>query len=379
MLIKIGAKNFYSFNEGIELSFQLGKNCPQEISNDKRYSNIMCIKGANGSGKTNILKILSFLKRFCCNSFENKPEQDIVVDSFFNNEKVVELFIEFETLKIKYRYEVTLTQKEILSEIIYKKERRSIAILIRKKNEIDICVDDYKELKKIKLRTNASIISTAHQYEIKNIAPIYSFLNSIISNVGSFGFIDFNPPVSDISMYYNAFPDNFEFVKKLICSFDMGIDNIKIFSRKDENGSDIFYPGFFYKVDRKERFLTIHTQSSGTKTLYNRLSFFKNVLDIGGILVLDELEMNLHPDILPHLLRLFTDEKINKKNAQLIFTTHITEIMDICGKYRTFLVNKENNESYGYRLDEIPGDILRNDRPISPIYKAGKIGGIPKI
>jgi len=49
------------------------------------------------------------------------------------------------------------------------------------------------------------------------------------------------------------------------------------------------------------------------------------------------------------------------------------------GKYRTFLVNKTDNESFGYRLDEIPGEMLRNDRSITPIYNAGKIGGIPRI
>jgi hypothetical protein len=43
------------------------------------------------------------------------------------------------------------------------------------------------------------------------------------------------------------------------------------------------------------------------------------------------------------------------------------------------LVNKENTESYCYRLDEIPSDILRNDRLISPAYNQGKIGGVPKI
>ncbi|RLO37994.1 abortive infection protein, partial [Serratia marcescens] len=49
------------------------------------------------------------------------------------------------------------------------------------------------------------------------------------------------------------------------------------------------------------------------------------------------------------------------------------------GKYRTYLVNKEKNESYCYRLDEIKGDILRHGRLISPVYKEGKIGGVPKL
>jgi len=41
-------------------------------------------------------------------------------------------------------------------------------------------------------------------------------------------------------------------------------------------------------------------------------------------------------------------------------------------------VNKDENKSYSYRLDEIPGDMIRNDRPIEPIYRSGKIGGVPR-
>ena len=94
---------------------------------------------------------------------------------------------------------------------------------------------------------------------------------------------------------------------------------------------------------------------------------------------MDEFDINYHAFILPKLISLFENKDINKKTAQFIFTSHNTEIIDTLGKYRTYLVNKENNESYCYRLDEIQGDILRNDRLISPIYKEGKIGGVPKL
>jgi hypothetical protein len=43
------------------------------------------------------------------------------------------------------------------------------------------------------------------------------------------------------------------------------------------------------------------------------------------------------------------------------------------------VVNKEKSESYTFRLDEIPGDILRNDRPIRAIYDAGKVSGVPRV
>ncbi|HBN27142.1 MAG TPA: hypothetical protein DD405_06715 [Desulfobacteraceae bacterium] len=43
-------------------------------------------------------------------------------------------------------------------------------------------------------------------------------------------------------------------------------------------------------------------------------------------------------------------------------------------KYKTVLINKESSESYGYRLDKIPYDIIRNGRPIVPAYNSGKSG-----
>ncbi len=125
--------------------------------------------------------------------------------------------------------------------------------------------------------------------------------------------------------------------------------------------------------------MTFYDQSSGVKSLYLQLGRYKTVLDKGGILALDEFDINLHPDLLPMLIDFFEDEKKNINNAQLIFTTHNSEIMDELGKYRVVLVNKTENESFLYRLDEIPGDILRNDRSISSVYNAGKIGGKPKI
>ena len=69
---------------------------------------------------------------------------------------------------------------------------------------------------------------------------------------------------------------------------------------------------------------------------------------------------------------------MEQKLAQLIFTTHNNEIMDRLKKSRIILVNKEDNESYLYKLDET-GEILRNDRSISKIYNTGRLGGKPKI
>lgn len=382
MLLEFGAKNYYSFKEGFEISMRLNSGCPSDISKNKNYSNILCLKGANASGKTNALKALSFLAKFCCHSFNEKPEDKIQVESFLGNSDPIEFYIVFSQEGIEYRYELALTQDEIISEVLYKKEKRQVKIIHRKMNKIQTIHPNYKSLKKIKLRSNASFISTANQYEISQIKMIYQLFNFIFpyaldSFFGLWSYLDYKT-ISIISKPYNDDKESLDFMKDILFRCDLGISDIKIQMKTDEK-EEVYYPVFEHKVGESKYNLPFINQSSGTKSLYAQLNKYFIILKVGGILVLDEFDINLHPDILPVLVQLFDDPKINTKDAQLLFTTHNSDIMDKLGKYRTVLVAKENNESYLYRLDEIPGDILRNDRPISPIYKSGKIGGVPKL
>ncbi|MDY0327799.1 MAG: ATP-binding protein [Arcobacteraceae bacterium] len=375
MILEFGAKNFYSFKEGFEVDLTLN-----EKNSKQKVANVLAIKGANASGKTNVLKLLSFLPSFVKNSFtELKPDEPILINSFFYNDEPIEIFIVFLDNTIEYRYEITLTKDKIFSETIYKKEKRWTKIIWREENKID-SVAEYSEIKKIKLRNNASMLSTAKQYEIESIEHIYNLFELMIVNVHAHGRHELPIDYQSASKFYYDNPTIFEFVKDILRKSDTGIEDIEILSKEDkENGKVEYFPLFYFSKNKKDNFLTFHEQSSGTKELYRQLGFYKIVLSMGKTLVLDEFDTNLHPDLLPMLVDLFENKEINTKNAQMIFTTHHTEIMNKLGKYKIVLVNKESNESFLYRLDEIPGDMIRNDRPITPIYNAGKIGGKPKI
>jgi AAA15 family ATPase/GTPase len=183
-----------------------------------------------------------------------------------------------------------------------------------------------------------------------------------------------------VSKFYHNNPEVFNFVEDILKKSDLGIVSIDINEGQDEEkGEKFFFPTFNYTVGNKTKFLTYHDQSSGVKSLFLQLGMYKLVLSFGGTLVLDEFDINMHPDLLPELINFFESSKKNPNNAQFIFTTHNNEIMNSLGKYRVAFVNKEDNESYVYRLDEIPGDIIRNDRPITTVYEANKIGGRPKL
>ena len=175
MILKYGAKNFLSFNEGIEVPFELNSNCPDHISEGKSYTNILCVKGANGSGKTNVLKILEFLNDFCCDSFSNKPDEEINCQSFFNNHNPIEFYVEFMIKNIQYKYELSLSKNHVLNETLYRKSKRWLKVLERSNNQISYNINDFADVKIVKLRSNASIISTANQYEIKSLLDIYIY------------------------------------------------------------------------------------------------------------------------------------------------------------------------------------------------------------
>lgn len=379
MLLKFGANNFACFKEGIEISFELGANCPSTISKGNSAANLLCVKGANGSGKTIVLKILAFLEEFCCNSFNKKPDKNILIDSFFENDDPIDIFCDFKFQNTKYRYELCLTKRGIISEKLSRKVKRLSTILERTDNKLTYCIKEFDEINRIKLRANASLISTAHQYEIACIRPSYQFFNSIITNFSWFGRSSFSTDHRRITNYYKNNPQAFKKAIKIIKESDLGITDIKINESKDEEGKKYYYPIFHHDADIKNNWLTYYSQSLGTQTLFISIPYYLLTLKNGGVLVMDEFDINFHPQILPKIVSFFDDKEMNAKDSQMIFSTHNTDILEYMGKYRTVLINKESSESYGYRLDEIPGDIIRNDRPIAPIYKSGKIGGIPRL
>ncbi|EHH1076574.1 ATP-binding protein, partial [Vibrio parahaemolyticus] len=243
-------------------------------------------------------------------------------------------------------------------------------------------ISELNEVKVVKLRDNASLISTCKHYDLlDNIAlfSTYEFFYNFLSNVYMFGLHSTEPSLSTISELYHKNEHIFNFTKELICACDTGVHDIRVIDYENSDGKRVFSPLFFRNVNGKNERLTFHVESSGTKSLYYQMYKYRMILDIGGVLILDEFDINLHPHILPKLLGLFLDPEINTKNAQLIFSTHDSDVMDLLGKYRTYLVDKEDNECYSYRLDEIPSDILRKGRSIVTAYNAGKIGGVPKV
>ncbi|EGM71396.1 AAA family ATPase [Shewanella sp. HN-41] len=391
MIRCFGFSNFTSFKEGVEVSFEFDGKTPENIKNSEILSTVIGIKGANGSGKTNILRALSFLSYFCTagareSSNKNKNERKslkIAADSFFDNDNLIQFYIDFVKNEKNYTYEVDIKSGLIHRELISRKASRSQILIERKSNKIIQCLKSFEEFKNFELQRNTSILEMLNTYKFKNnvseLRLIHDFFNEMIINVNYNGYHDLSFDLSKESEDFFNEKERFEFVKEVIKISDQSVIDIDIVKAKNPEGEDIYFPVFLHKYEDKTKPLPFNQQSDGTKKLFSVLSAYFSILRTGGVLALDEFDIHLHAMILPVIIELFLNKDINLFGSQFIFTSHNTEIIDTLGKYRTFLVNKEDSESYGYRLDEIQGSMIRNDRPITPLYMEGKIGGIPVI
>ena len=73
-----------------------------------------------------------------------------------------------------------------------------------------------------------------------------------------------------------------------------------------------------------------------------------------GVLLFDEIDTSFHPEVVDAILELFLSKQYNKKNSQIILTTHNPRILRSLYRYQIQLVEKnEEGESETYRLDDV--------------------------
>jgi AAA15 family ATPase/GTPase len=125
-------------------------------------------------------------------------------------------------------------------------------------------------------------------------------------------------------------------------------------------------------------------ESSGTNKLFNISGPVFDVLNDGGVLVVDELDASLHPILTLSITKLFNSIEINPHNAQLIFATHDTNLL-YYGNYRRdqiYFMEKDHlgaSEMYSLVEYKEEGKTIRKDRSFEKDYIEGRYGAIPFI
>mgnify|MGYP005749844499 CR=1 FL=1 len=418
MLIEFSVTNFISIRETQVLSMVSGKlsdelqNRDFKIPNSESLANLnlltsSVIYGANAAGKSNLLKAIDAMHDivlFSAGSRQRGESLEVIpfkLDSAYKNAPS-----EFEVLiaidGIKYQYGFSATQQRIIDEwlIAYPKKRPQLWFSREWSNNDNEYEWNFgsnllgqKQTWKDSTRDNALFLSTAVQLNSEQLKPIFDWFSKTLHFIGVGG-------ISDGYSAHKCTEGYREKILNFLKNAGIGIDDINV--EKDKfNPDKMLSPETpdeikkllieemkdetLYRVstthlnnEGKPETFKLSEESTGTRKLFAFSAPWIEVLENGNILVVDELHDNLHPKLVKYLVNLFHNPKINKNNAQLIFTTHETSILNqkIFRRDQVWFCEKgENNNTEVYPLVKFKPRKGRED--LEATYLAGGYGAIP--
>ncbi|WP_341327221.1 ATP-binding protein [Methylotuvimicrobium sp. KM2] len=122
-------------------------------------------------------------------------------------------------------------------------------------------------------------------------------------------------------------------------------------------------------------------ESSGTQKFFHLAPIIIETLCGGGVLIMDELDNSMHPFMAELIIKLFNEPRINKANAQLIFSTHNINLMspDLLRRDQIWFTEKRQGATVFYSLDDFDKKKVKPQSPFYQWYAEGRFGGIPAI
>jgi len=416
MLIQFSTKNWRSVRDEQTLSMVKAKggelaetnSFQTEIPSVPELLSSAVVYGANAAGKTNLISALRAMKEFVLESTKKQPDDEIPVAPFLLDDETKDQPTEFDLIfvakGIKYQYGFSATSKQVLDEwlIAYPNGRPQKWFT----RQFDTESNKYiwstgnsllgqKQLWQDSTRSNALFLSTATQLNSAQLKPIFSWFKSTL-RIGSVA--GWNPT------YTASLCDTSEQRMKILDflkAADLDIQDLNITSEKislkhlpnsmpDEVKQQLL-------VDMKDKQIydikTVHrgaqgqsvefdfaNESDGTKKLFAFAGPWLDVLEKGRVLFIDELHDNLHPKLVRFLVDLFHSKKTNPNNAQLVFTTHETSILNqaVFRRDQIWFCEKGQDQSTTlYPLTDFSPKKGREN--LEDAYLAGRYGAIPYV
>lgn len=395
MLSQFSVKNFKSIRDEMTLDMQAAAISEHtdkvyKCSNNESFLPVAAIYGPNGGGKSNVLqalhaldtKILSplYAAETGANGGLGIKGGGIIPFAFDDNCKnnATEFEVFFMTERAEYRYRLNVIKDKIEYESLDMRKvetNRTTAIFERENGKITIG----DVLKKIKVSE-----------DISDSIPLLSYLgityrrNEIIGDCISWfedriRFLNYGNPAQELKLAIDNSSDRKTLILDMIKEMDLDIEdfrveeqsmgNIRVFTRHSIAGKD-------YEINLSE-------ESSGTKKIFGLLPFIAESLTKGITLVIDELDAKIHPVLLKYIIMLYNDFSVNKRGAQLIFTSHDLSTMNsrLFRRDEIWFVakgNEQNSKLYSLVEFKSPdGTSIRKDAKFDKQYLEGKYGADP--
>ena len=418
MLVKFSVTNFKTFRNEAELSliasnYDKARDEENLVTNSPFGLNLLksaVVYGANASGKSKFIEAMSFMKQFVLTSSKDSQKgEPIHVEPFLLSTETIERPSEFEVIflhkKQLYRYGFEVDKNKVVSEwLYYRPLTKETELFVREGQHFSVherkFAKGHKLAKEEMIRENALMLSVAAQFneEIAGVAIEWFKRLKVISALEPEGYKGY----SSSSLKNN---DKKPRILEMLQQADLSISDINMQTLEantfSKNIPEEIKNLLLQKIkEEKKEFVTVKTmhpvydknmnisygvsfdmdsdESSGTNQFFALTGPIIDVIENGFVLVVDELDSKLHPNLVLKIVEIFNSKELNPKNAQLIFNTHDTNLLssDIFRRDQIWFVEKDRyGSSKLYSLSDLKD--VRKEENFENNYIRGKYGAIP--
>lgn len=426
MLIEFKFSNYRSFRDEAVLSMEA-----TGLSTFKdsllNYGNLrllpgVAIYGKNGGGKSNIIRAFWLGVQFIRNAQRTQHEKaEVPVSPFLLNDysKNEPTSFEFTYVLdgIKYIYGFSATRTKIVSEYLYHAPKGQKATVFERNGQT-FKFTEQKAKRKLISETVAenqlffSVACTMNDIECSSAMRWfreYVLFSRDYSDIPKQLLEYSNDPnmlqaitnyareadlgIEDVQFDFNSqeISDTAHFPEDLPAGIKAALSNFMQILAETSNNSEVrlkmgevtatSYHRGKTQAGKEEHFpLELSDESDGTRKLMAIAPAIESALRNGGLLLVDEIERELHPMLVDYIIAKFQSPSSNPNAAQIVFTTHNTELMSetLIRKDQIYFVDKNQSDGSSelYTISEFSTKTSDN---IRKGYLLGKYGAIPNI
>ena len=412
MLLDIEIKNLKSFKNQTIFSMEAENKIEDrnsfevEVVKEKfELLKTAVLFGGNASGKSNFTSVLSIFRYYLFNKGIEKYNKEGFRFGEEDKNSTIKVRNVVDDKIYEYILEINFNTKKIIKEKLYITALERKLVFERENNKIvkydkeifseyEITIGFINET----LTDSDSVISRIIEWRVPEEIEKYIFyidkikINNYSDDLGKYIYENKNNKklvieflkkigiiVNDIEVYREK---NEFFLKNIRESKEFQILSEKEQEKLLSQIAYIYRIYFVYEDNQKQKYkLDYYEQSAGTQKILSMFFPIYNLLNNGGVMIIDELDITLHYSLIKEIIKMFNSVEYNRKNAQLIFTTHNLLLLDFNLFREDQIWFLENNDvSTGtelYSLSDIEG--YEKNKYLLRDYLNGNFGGIPKL
>jgi hypothetical protein len=374
------------------------------------------IYGSNASGKSNILEALAWLSQAVAQSLRSW-DKIIPREPFrFGDgpDEISRFEVELMVSGVRYAYQLEVDDSAVIFEGLYSyPERRRRVLFEREGLEIGFRRGLGSLAGTRELLTPATLaLSAAMRFDEPEVRPFGRRLAGIhalaigLRQPGFWrtGILPGDPALSTVRLFEKRgqlLPPLFEVpgydpedllqsALTLLRFADLGIDDVQFVETADREVNAVSAgttesqsrrrPRLVHRVAGQELPFELSEESAGTQTWFALIGPVLNALRGGRILLVDEIDASLHPRLSARLLELFQDPETNPNDAQIIFTTHDTSLLNSLNRDEVWLTERDHDGATTLTaLAEYGGDRVRRSLNLERAYMQGRFGAVPEL